>query len=159
MIAPVAGACLLLLSLLLAIAALRQQRRDRRELAAVQLGMRRVAAAMLESARAEAQLATLRQLQRTAEQGVELGASAVRNIHMGIASIPFGILEAIPVTRHPTRIVRSLHDQISGVVYDSISGGNRLLGSALRLGLKAPAAGSGETPPAADTIAPKDHDA
>lgn len=127
---------LLLLSLAVTAALLWQQRRRSRELAALQLGMRRVAAALLEGSRAEAQLETLRQVQRVAEQSVELGTTTVRNVHRGIASIPFGILEAIPVTRHPTRIVRGLHDQISDVVYDSISGGNKLIGSALRLGLK-----------------------
>lgn len=127
---------LLLLMLGATAAALWQQRRSSRELATAHLGMRRVAAAFLESSRAEAQLETLHQLQRVAEQGVELGTNTVRNVHRGIASIPFGILEAIPVTRHPTRIVRGLHDQISDVVYDSISGGNKLIGSALRLGLK-----------------------
>lgn len=129
---------LLLLSLAATAAALWQQRRSSRELAAVQLGMRRVAAAFLEGSRAEAQLEDLRQLQKLAEQGVAFGTATVRSVHRGIASIPFGILEAIPVTRHPTRIVRSLHDQISDVVYDSIGGGNKLIGSALRLGLKKP---------------------
>lgn len=98
--------------------------------------MQRLAAAMLELARAEAQLQTLRELQQTAELGVDAGTNAVRAMHMGIAAIPFGILDAIPVTRHTSRLVRTVHDQISGVVYDSIAGGNRLLGSALRLGLK-----------------------
>ena len=125
-----------LLCLAATVVLLLWQRRSKRELAELQLSMRRLAAALLENARAEAQLDTLRQLQRVAEQGVELGASTVRSVHHGIASIPFGILEAIPVTRHPTRIVRGIHDQISGVVYDSISGGNKLLGGALRLGLK-----------------------
>ena len=129
---------LLLLSLAATAAALWQQRRSSRELAAVQLGMRRVAAAFLEGSRVEAQLEDLRQLQKLAEQGVAFGTATVRSVHRGIASIPFGILEAIPVTRHPTRIVRSLHDQISDVVYDSIGGGNKLIGSALRLGLKKP---------------------
>ena len=127
---------LLLLCLAATVTLLLRQRRGKRELAELQLSMRRLAAALLENARAEAQLDTLRQLQRVAEQGVELGASTVRSVHHGIASIPFGILEAIPVTRHPTRIVRGIHDQISGVVYDSISGGNKLLGGVLRLGLK-----------------------
>src|SRR5882757_2279870 len=141
---------LLLLMLAATAAALWQQRRSSRELAAVQLGMRRVAAAFLESSRAEAQLETLHQLQRVAEQGVELGTNTVRNVHRGIASIPFGILEAIPVTRHPTRIVRGLHDQISDVVYDSISGGNKLIGSALRLGLKKQAAKGDQEQPRLD---------
>ena len=141
---------LLLLSLAATLALLRQQRHSSRELTALQLGMRRVAAALLEGSRAKAQLETLRQVQRVAEQGVELSTTTVRNVHRGIASIPFGILEAIPVTRHPTRIVRSLHDQISDVVYDSISGGNKLIGSALRLGLKQAARNDGKSPTGTD---------
>ena len=110
------------------VRAVREQEERRR-------AMQRLAAAMLEQARAEAQRQTLREIQQAAELGVDVGTNTVRAIHMGIAAIPFGILDAIPVTRHPSRLVRSVHDEISGVVYDSISGGNRLLGSALRLGL------------------------
>ncbi|HWY24196.1 MAG TPA: hypothetical protein VNX47_04715 [Nevskia sp.] len=111
------------------------QTRAVREQEELRRAMQRLAAAMLEQARAEAQLQTLRDIQQAAEMGVALGAQTARSIHMGIAAIPFGILDAIPVTRHPSRLVRTVHDQISGVVYDSISGGNQLLGSALRLGL------------------------
>jgi hypothetical protein len=111
------------------------QRRAGREQEELRRAMQRLAAAMLEQARAEAQLQALRELQQAAEMGVDLGANTVRAVHMGIAAIPFGILDAIPATRHTSRLVRTVHDQISGVVYDSISGGNRLIGSALRLGL------------------------
>lgn len=113
------------------------QRRTLREQEELRRVMQRLAAAMLEQARAEAQRRTLRELQQAAELGVDVGTNAVRAVHMGIAAIPFGILDAIPVTRHTSRLVRTVHDRISGVVYDSIAGGNRLLGSALRLGLKA----------------------
>jgi hypothetical protein len=126
----------LLLALLAGAAALalaqRQAARGQQEL---HRAMQRLAAALLEQARAEAQLQALRDLQRVAQTGVELGAGTVRAVHLGIAAIPFGILEAIPVTRPTSRLVRTIHDQISGVVYDSISGGNRLIGAALRLGL------------------------
>ena len=135
---------LLLLGLGGTAAVLQQQRNKRAELEDLQRSMRRVAAAVLESTRVQEQLDRLRLLQRAAEQGVHLGASAVRELHMGIASIPFGILEAIPVTRHPTRIVRGIHDQISGAVYQGITGGNKLLGSALRLNLKQRAQDSGK---------------
>lgn len=111
------------------------QLRAVREQEELRRAMQRLAAAMLEQARAEAQLQTLRDIQQAAELGVDIGARTVRAVHMGIAAIPFGILDAIPVTRHPSRLVRSVHDRISGVVYDSISGGNQLLGSVLRLGL------------------------
>jgi hypothetical protein len=112
------------------------QLRAMREQEELRRAMQRLAAGMLELARVEAQLQKLRELQQAAELGVDVGTNAVRAVHMGIAAIPFGILEAIPATRHTSRVVRTVHDQISGVVYDSIAGGNRLLGSALRLGLK-----------------------
>lgn len=126
----------LLLALLAGAAALAlAQRRAAGEQEELRRAMQRLAAALLEQARAEAQLQALRDLQQAAQTGVALGTDTVRAVHMGIAAIPFGILEAIPVTRHTSRLVRTVHDRISGVVYDSISGGNRLIGSALRLGL------------------------
>lgn len=125
----------LLLTLLLTGAGLLQQRRTRRELGALDRSLQRVAAAMLEQARAETQRESLRQVQRAAEKTVHLGASTVRTLHMGIAAIPFGILEAIPATRDTSRLVREVHDQISDVVYDSITGTNRLFGSLLRRSL------------------------
>jgi hypothetical protein len=130
------AASLLLLLLAGAAALGLEQVRVVREQEEQRRHMQRLAAAMLEQARAEAQRQTLREIQQAAELGVDVGTNTVRAIHMGIAAIPFGILDAIPVTRHGSRLVRTVHDQISGVVYDSIAGGNRLLGSALRLGLK-----------------------
>lgn len=125
----------LLLGFAAAVYGLLLQRRELRTLQELRLGMARTAAAALEGARMEAQLETLRQVQEVAEKGVEFGAEAVRAVHLGIASIPFSILEAIPVTRDTTRVVRGLHDGISNVVYDSITGVNRLLGGVLRQGL------------------------
>jgi hypothetical protein len=93
-----------------------------------------------EAWRADAQytaraLSTLAQVQRLAEGGVALGTQTVREIHKGIASIPFGILEAIPATRDSSRLVRALHDQTADVVYGSIGLVNRVLGRGLRRGL------------------------
>ena len=58
---------------------------------------------------------TQTEIQQAAEMGVHLGTNTVRAVHMGIAAIPFGILEVIPATRHTSRLVRTVHDQISGV--------------------------------------------
>lgn len=95
-------------------------------------------------------LGTLAQVQRLAEGGVALGTDTVREIHKGIASIPFGILEAIPATRDTTRIVRALHDQTSDVVYGSIGLINRVLGRGLRRGL---GLDSGQRGPVRDPVA------
>ena len=67
-----------------------------------------------------------------AENVVEGGTNTVRAVHKGIAGIPFGILESIPVTRDTTRIVRRIHDAISDGVYDGISATNKALHQAAR---------------------------
>lgn len=91
--------------------------------------------------------------QRLTEAVVSGGTQTVRTLHRGIAAIPFGILEAIPVTRDATRIVRASHDLISDAVYGSIQAVNRGVGHGLRAGLKAgvPAAGTDPLPPPPDS--------
>lgn len=70
--------------------------------------------------------------QTVAENVVEGGTSTVRAVHKGIASIPFGILESIPVTRDTTRVVRRIHDAISDSVYGGISATNKALHQEVR---------------------------
>ncbi|PTU31652.1 hypothetical protein [Stenotrophobium rhamnosiphilum] len=65
--------------------------------------------------------------QSVAENVVAGGTNTVRAVHKGIASIPFGILESIPVTRDTTRVVRLIHDAISDGVYGGISATNKVL--------------------------------
>ncbi|MDD9893770.1 MAG: hypothetical protein OXT49_09750 [Gammaproteobacteria bacterium] len=76
--------------------------------------------------------------QELLEEGIEGTTATVRAIHKGIASIPFGILEAIPVTRDTTRVVRGTHDIISDVVYSGISAANKTSGKVIRKGINAP---------------------
>ena len=73
--------------------------------------------------------------QELLEESIEGTTATVRAIHKGIASIPFGILEAIPVTRDTTRVVRGTHDIISDVVYSSISTANKTSGKVIRKGI------------------------
>ncbi|HSW13293.1 MAG TPA: hypothetical protein VLI06_10675 [Solimonas sp.] len=80
-------------------------------------------------------VSTLAQVQKLAEGGVSIGTDTVRGIHHGIASIPFGILEAIPATRDTTRVVRAIHDQTADTVYGAINLVNRVLGKGLRRGM------------------------
>ena len=103
--------------------------------------------------RAERQLADAQRLTETVVAG---GTQTVRAIHQGIAAIPFGILEAIPVTRDTTRLVRATHDLIAGAVYGGIGMVNRGLGAGLRAGLKAglPEPGAVEVPRDAENPAP-----
>jgi len=71
-------------------------------------------------------------LQLVAEHAVEGGTRATQLVHYGIASIPFGILEALPPTRAVTRVVRVTHNVIADSVYGAISAVNRGLGKLLR---------------------------
>lgn len=117
-----------------------QLRRSIREL---EQALHRAEAAGREQASRIAALEQLRESQQLAEQAVETGTALVREVHRGIAGIPFGILEAIPGTRAPAQVVRGLHDAISEGIYGAISGLNKGVGRELRKGLQAP-----PTPPA-----------
>ncbi len=61
---------------------------------------------------------------------VVVGTGVVQTAHQAIAAIPFEVLEAIPVTRGTSRIVRGIHDEISGGVYRTIQGTSRSIGDA-----------------------------
>lgn len=95
----------------------------------------------------------LAQAQRLSETAVAGSAQLVRAVHHGIAAIPFGILEAIPVTRDTTRIVHQAHDLISGAVYGSIQAINRGIGSGLRKGLAGGSAAPRQPSPSASQSA------
>jgi len=112
------------------------------------------------------------QTQQLTEQAVATGTALVREVHKGIADIPFGVLEAIPATRAPAKALRGLHDSISDGVYGAIAGLNKAVGRELRKGVS-PAApvevlsseplidsppaveSAAETPPALPTAVPQ----
>jgi len=121
---------LLLLGGLLAFALLLQER-----MVELRHEVRRVEAYQSDARWTARAISTLSQVSRVAENGLSFGANAVRGIHKGIASIPFNILEAIPVTRDTGRLVRAVHDQTSDAVYGSIKLINRVIGRNLRRGL------------------------
>jgi hypothetical protein len=77
----------------------------------------------------------LLEAQEILEDTIDITTATVRSIHKGIAAIPFSILEAIPVTRDTTRVVRGTHDLISDVVYSSISFANKTSGKVIRKGI------------------------
>lgn len=110
--------------------------------ARIELQLMQVAVEQGECARLLHNRAQLEQLQQVAESGVEGTAALVQSIHKGIASIPFGVLEAIPATRSTTRLVRGIHDLTSAGVYGGISAANRGIGRSIRKQL------SGQPPPA-----------
>lgn len=88
---------------------------------------------ILREARRQADiLKRITEAQTLAQSVVSGGAATVKAVHKGIASIPFGILEAIPATSLPAKTVRQTHDAIADGVYGAIQGVNRLLGEATR---------------------------
>ena len=97
--------------------------------------------ALLRLREARLQAEKLRQLvqaQALTETMVGGGTATVRAVHKGIASIPFGILEAIPATSVSAKAARKTHDAIADTVYGAISGANRLLGEAARKKIHSP---------------------
>jgi hypothetical protein len=89
--------------------------------------------------------------QGLAEAAVAGGTELVRTVHKGIAEVPFTILESIPATRQPTRVVRQTHDLIADVAYDTVGAVNKGIGKLLRKGLtgqlKPPFPETREAPP------------
>lgn len=105
-------------------------------------------ALLLEVRRLHQHQQALATAQRLTEATIDGGAATVRAVHLGIAAIPFGVLEAIPVTRDVSRVVRQTHDLIAEAVYGSIRGANRAVGSVAR-GVLAASAGTDTGKPAA----------
>ena len=94
--------------------------------------LHRVACGLDERRRYQRLRANLLGAHEIAEVTVDGAARVVQTIHQGIASIPFGILEAIPATRAGARAVRVTHDAIAGTVYGAITGVNKGLGDISR---------------------------
>lgn len=63
---------------------------------------------------------------------VRLGSTITRTGHHAIAGIPFGILGAIPATRHGSRRVRAVHDGTADAVYGTIDSMSTRIGEAVR---------------------------
>lgn len=112
----------------------------RRSLRQLEDALHRAEAAGREQAARIASLEQLRDSQQLAEHAVETGTALVREVHKGIAEIPFGILEAIPGAREPVKTVRGIHDAISEGIYGAITGLNKAVGRELRKGLQPPPA-------------------
>ena len=100
--------------------------------------LRRRAALLVEARRLHEMQTRLAGAQQLAETAIDTGTATVRAVHLGIARIPFGILESIPATRDATRVVRQTHDIISNAVYGTIRGVNKTAGEVTRTVLGAP---------------------
>jgi hypothetical protein len=63
---------------------------------------------------------------------IQLGAGLAQSGHQAIASLPFGILRALPGTREGSSLVREAHDETADSVYDRIASVSDGLGRAVR---------------------------
>src|SRR5690606_9163568 len=108
------------------------QRREAQAIEALADQLRRGGALLIELHRRAEQRQRIAETQQLTETAVDVGTQAVRQIHFGIAAIPFGILETVPATRDTTRVVRQAHDVSASAVYGTIRGVTRLTGQAAR---------------------------
>ncbi len=126
----------LLLTLLLAggllLWALWQLHRLRATLAALSTALQRAEILGQEQATRLAALESLRDSQQLAEHAIATGTAVVKEMHKGIADIPFSVLEAIPATRSSAKLLRGLHDSISDGVYGALGNLNKAVGRELR---------------------------
>lgn len=117
------------------------------ELQALDADLQRALADGRHQAERLAALEKLCDAQATAEHVLAAGGSVVREVHKGIAAIPFDVLAAIPATRASSLVVREVHDTISDGVYGALSGINKAVGRGLRKGLKSLAESKAGLPP------------
>lgn len=125
-------AVLLLISGGLLLWSVLRARRLAQRLHALDAQLQRAEALGQEQAARLAALETLRDSQQLAEHAVAAGTAVVKEVHKGIANIPFSVLEAIPATRAPAKALRGLHDSISDGVYGALTGLNKAVGRELR---------------------------
>lgn len=140
-------ALLLLLAAVLATVAVWRSRRASRLLKTLEEDLRRAETAGQEQAARIAALETLRESSQLAEHAIATGTAVVKEVHKGIADIPFSVLEAIPATAKPAKVLRGLHDSISEGVYGALGNLNKAVGRELRKGV--PLADASPATPAA----------
>ena len=59
--------------------------------------------------------------------GMQHGAVKLKRVHLAIADESFRVLEAIPVTRQSSRLVRTCHHGVSHVSYASVEYAGRAI--------------------------------
>ncbi|MDO9451695.1 MAG: hypothetical protein Q7J29_02430 [Stagnimonas sp.] len=135
---PEALTVLLLIAVALCAAALWHGRKVAAQLAQLEGDLHRAEVAGREQAAQIKALETLRDTQQLTEHAIATGTAVVREMHRGIADIPFSVFEAIPATRAPAKALRGLHDSISEGVYGALAGLNKAVGRELRKGTTLP---------------------
>jgi len=136
-----------LVTLALQLVAALWLRRIYQEVLALEDAVTRASARGQEQALRLAALDRLKTGQQLAEQAIGTGTQIARDMHLGIANIPFSILENIPPTAPTARVVRKLHDSISRDIYAALSGLNQNVGKRLRGDGKGGPAAPDEEPP------------
>ena len=126
---------LLLLAVGLAGWAVWRGRKAARQLQQLEADLHRAEVAGQEQAQRIAALETLRDGQQLTEHAIATGTAVVKEMHKGIADIPFSVFEAIPATRAPAKLLRGLHDSISDGVYGALGNLNKAVGRELRKGV------------------------
>ncbi len=126
-----------LMALLLIIAglvafALWRSRKASAQLLLLEEDLRRAEASGQEQATRIAALESLRDGQQLTEQAIAVGTAVVKEMHKGIADIPFSVFEAIPATARPAKLLHGLHDSISDGVYSALGNLNKAVGRELR---------------------------
>ncbi|MES2682111.1 MAG: hypothetical protein V4650_01200 [Pseudomonadota bacterium] len=126
---------LLLLAVGLAGWAVWRGRKAARQLQQLEADLHRAEVVGQEQASRIAALETLRDGQQLTEHAIATGTAVVKEMHKGIADIPFSVFEAIPATRAPAKLLRGLHDSISDGVYGALGNLNKAVGRELRKGV------------------------
>ena len=126
---------LLLLAAVLVAFAVWRSRKASAQLLLLEDDLRRAEAKGQEQATRIAALESLRDGQQLTEHAIATGTAVVKEVHKGIADIPFSVLEAIPATRAPAKLLRGLHDSISDGVYGALGNLNKAVGRELRKGV------------------------
>jgi len=103
-----------------------------RELQETTAAIRRTAVHQREMAQMLETHNQLADFQNLTESAITHGTTTIRSLHQEIANIPFEILESLPTTREPGKMVRGVHDITADGVYASIITINKLMGQRLR---------------------------
>jgi len=130
-------AALLLIAAVLVALAVWRGRKAARQIKTLEADLHRAEVAGQEQAARIAALETLRDSSQLAEHAIATGTAVVKEMHKGIADIPFSVLEAIPATAKQAKLLRGLHDSISDGVYGALGSLNKAVGRELRKGFEA----------------------